>query len=134
MADAVVPRALRWLGWTLAIVMLLYPADAIHGWYVTKDLVDPTVPPSQTGSALSFGFHVSSMTLIWGSLGWLAFLLCVPWLVVSGSVAVARWRKGRQLDPASRAVLLSVCTAAGLVIAAWQVFAHLLGVLLCPPW
>jgi hypothetical protein len=126
------PTAMRYVGWSLCALTLLYPVDAVHTWYVTRDLLAAEVVPVVTGHGMAFDLR--TQVIHCGILGWLggvATAFSLLWLILA-LVAWGSRRMKRQapLGASSRRVSASVFGGVLLVVATQQYFQHVLGVLL----
>ena len=120
---------MRALGWPIACLMWGYPIDAFRIWWVLRQYEPVRLPasgsPTDGGYLLDLQLGVTHA----GPIGWLGSLACVfglVWLVVAGGLWVKYWLGSKELDHASRMVLLAVVGSVVAVFAShyllWRVF------------
>ena len=126
------PITMRYVGWGLFPLSLLYPVDAVHTWYVTRALLAAEEVPVVAGHGMAFDLR--TQVIHCGILGWLggvATAFSLLWLIL----ALVAWRSRRMrreapLGASSRRVTGAVFGGVLLVVATQQYFQHVLGILL----
>jgi hypothetical protein len=123
---------MRYVGWSLFILTLLYPLDALHTWYTVRDLLAAERALAVTGPGMAFDLRTQAIHC--GILGWLggiAGAVSLLWLMV----ALVEWvsRRVRRVGPfaaPSRRVIIAVLGGVVTAVATQQYFQRVLGILL----
>jgi hypothetical protein len=105
---------MRRTGWFLAVIMLLYPVDSAHSWWLLRQHRLVELQPPTSGMQ----FDLGRMVIHCGPVGWAgawACLLGLLWLSVALGLCFAHYRKGEGFEPATRNVLLGVLASLSIV-------------------
>jgi hypothetical protein len=125
------PRAMRWLGWLLALAALFYPIDVLRAWRHLVGYPRPSMPEGEAAQAGAFWVDVSTTIAHTGLLGWfgsVACLLGMVWIFTASLLWIDHRVHRRALARSSRMVFFAVCGAVALAYACYHYLWHVHGV------
>jgi len=122
---------MKGVGWVFFLMTLLYPLDALHTWYLIRDVLAAEGPPAPRGAGMAFDLKTQNISCgIVGWLGGVGTLLSLVWLLVAlvGWVG-RRMRHEAPLALQSRFVVAVVLAGVLIAVATQQFFERVLGIL-----